>query len=95
MIFFPNRDVAEADPVAAGVTMADARSIFSDLAYLGGFAGLVLVDQDGERLNFTTSWRQIPDVQPPETLVVSRRKTGIAEIELRRDGGAIRVRDIR
>ncbi len=95
VIVFPNSDVSEAALVAAGVATVNARRIYADLAYLGGFTGMLLVDQEGEPLNFTTSWKQIAEVQPPETLVVSPRKTGTAEIELRRDGGAIRVIAIR
>jgi hypothetical protein len=95
VIVFPNHDVAEGDLVAAGVDRANARRIYSELAYLDSLAGMLLVDQEGERLNFTSSWKQIAEVHPPETLVVSQRKTGTAEIELRREGGTIRVRAIR
>lgn len=95
VIFFPNHDVAEADLVAAGVDRANVRRIYSELAYLGSLAGTLLVDQEGERLNFTSSWKQIAEVHPPENLVVSQRKTGTAEIDLKREGGTIRVVAIR
>jgi hypothetical protein len=95
VIFFPERDMAEADLVAGGVDRAVARRIFSELAYLGSLAGTLVVEQEGERLTFTTSWKQLVDVQPPEDLVVSQRKTGTAEVELRRTNGAIRVVAIR
>jgi hypothetical protein len=95
VIFFPDRDVAEADLVAAGVDEALARQIYSGMAYLGSLAGILLVEQEGERLNFTTSWKQFPEVQPPKNLVVSQRKTGTAKIDLRREDGTIRVVAIR
>ena len=95
VIFFPNRDVAEADLVAAGVDTAIARRIYSELAFLGSFAGALIVEQEGERLTFTTAWKRFAEVQPPENLVVSQRKTGTARIELRRENGVIRVVAIR
>lgn len=95
VIFFPNHDVAEADLVAAGVDRAHARRIYSETAYRGSLAGTLLVDQEGERLNFTSSWKQIAELHPPENLVVSQRKTGTAEIDLRLEDGTIRVVAIR
>jgi hypothetical protein len=95
VIFFPDRDLTEADLVAAGVQAAVARRVYSDMAYLGSLAGMLIVDQEGERLQFTSSWKQFADVEPPKHLVVSQRKTGPAEIELRREDGAIRVLAIR
>ena len=65
------------------------------MAYLDSLAGMVVVEQEGERLKFTTSWKQFADVQPPEHLVVSQRKTGPAEIELRRQDDVVRVTAIR
>jgi hypothetical protein len=95
VILFPDRDVAEPELVAAGVDKAMAHRIYTEMAYLGSFAGTVVVEQEGERLAFTTSWKQLADVQPPDRLVVSQRKTGPAEIELTRQDGAIRVTAIR
>jgi hypothetical protein len=95
VIFFPDRDVGEPELVAAGVDKATAHMIYTEMAYLGSFAGAVVVAQEGERLNFTTSWKQVAGVQAPEHLVVSQRKTGPAEIELRRHDGVIRVTAIR
>ena len=95
VIFFPDRDVAEADLVAAGVDTAIARRIYTEMAYLGSMAGKLVVEQEGERLNFTSSWKRFADVQPPGELVVSQRKTGTAAIELRREDGAVRVVAIR
>jgi hypothetical protein len=65
VIFFPDRDVAEAELVAAGVDEAIARRIYSGLAYLGSLAGALVVEQAGERLQFTTSWKQFARVRPP------------------------------
>lgn len=95
LIFFPDRDVTEAELVAAGVDEPIARRIYSEMNYLGNMAGKVVVDQERERLQFTSSWKRFANVQPPATLVVSQRKTGTSEIELRRDDGAIRVVAIR
>ena len=95
VIFFPDRDVAEAELVASGVDKAIAHSIYTDLAYLGSMAGKVVVAQEGERLQFTSSWKQLADVQPPKSLVVSERKTGTAAIDLRREEETIRVVAIR
>jgi hypothetical protein len=95
VIFFPDRDVDEPELVAAGVDRAIAHRIYTEMAYLGGLAGLVVVEQEGQGLAFTTSWKQIADVQPPAHLVVSQRKTGPAEIELRRQDGVVRVSAIR
>jgi hypothetical protein len=79
VIFFPNRDVAEADLVAAGVDKGIARRIYTEMAYLGSMAGKLVVEQEGERLKFTSSWKRFAEVQPPEDLVVSQRKTGTAQ----------------
>jgi hypothetical protein len=95
VIFFPDRDVDEPELVAAGVDQAMADRIYTEMAYLGSFAGKVVVEQEGERLAFTTSWKQLADVQPPDRLVVSQRKTGPAEIEVTRQDGVIRVTAIR
>jgi hypothetical protein len=95
VIFFPDRNVAETELVAAGVDRGIVHRIYTELAYLGSLAGTVVVEQEGETLNFTTSWKQFADVQPPEHLVVSQRKTGPARIELRRRDGIIRVTAIR
>jgi len=95
LILFPDRDVAEAELVAAGADNAIARRVYTEMAYLGSLAGKVVVEQEGERLKFTSSWKRFDDVQPPETLVVSRRKTGIATIELKRENGTTRVVAIR
>ena len=90
-----NREVTEPDLVAAGVDKVLARYIYSEMAYLDGFAGLLVVAQEGEWVQFTTSWKQLDNFQPPKDLVVMRRKTGTADIELRREGGIIRVAAIR
>lgn len=95
LIFFPDRDVPEADLVAAGVDKAIARRIYTDLAYLGGMAGKLVVEQEGERLKFTSSWKRYAELRPPEAIVVSKRKTGPAAIEMRREDGTIRVVAIR
>ena len=92
VVFFPGRNVAERDLVAAGVSKEVTGRIFQDLAYLGSMADLLVVDQDGERLTFTTSWRRYAEVRD---LVVSRRKNGTAAIELRREDGTVRVVAIR
>ena len=95
VIFFPDRDVNEAEAVAEGVDKPIARRIFTEMAYLGSLAGTLVVAQEGERLQFTSSWKQLPDVQPPKSLVVSPRKTGTAAIDLKREDGTIRVVAIR
>jgi hypothetical protein len=94
-IFFPNRDVSEAEAVAGGVNKAIAHRIYTDLAYLGSMAGKIVVVQDGQYLQFTSAWKQLAEVQPPLELVVSKRRTGTAEIELRREAGTVRVVAIR
>ena len=95
VIFFPDRDVAEPELVAAGVDKAIAHRVYTEMAYLGSLAGKVVVEQEGEKVAFTSSWKQIADVQPPDHLVVSQRKTGPAEVELKRQDGIIRVTAIR
>jgi hypothetical protein len=92
VVFFPNRSVAEADVVAAGVGKEIAHRIYSELAYLGSTANLLVVEQDGARLTFTTSWKNVAEVRD---LVVSQRKTGTAEIQLTRENGTVRVVAIR
>ena len=91
VIFFPSREIAEADLVAAGVEMALARRIYSEMGYLGNLAGTLVVAQEGQRLKFTSSWKQFPFIQAPEDVVVSRRKVGIARIDLRQEAGVVRV----
>jgi len=92
VVFFPSRNVAEGDLVAAGVDQELARRIYKELAYLGTMADLLVVEQEGERLTFTTTWRRFAEVRD---LVVSQRKSGQAVIELRREDGTIRVVAIR
>ena len=95
VIFFPDRDVAETELVAGGVDKAIAHRIYTEMAYLGSFAGKLVVAQEGERLQFTSSWKQLADVQPPKELVVSPWKAGRAAIDLRREDGTVRVDAIR
>ena len=64
-----NRGVTEPDLVAAGVDKVLARYIYSEMAYLDGFAGLLVVAQEGEWVQFTTSWKQLDNFQPPKDLV--------------------------
>jgi hypothetical protein len=92
VVFFPARAVGEAELVAAGVSKEVSARIAKDLAYLGSTADLLVVDQDGERLTFTTSWRRYAGVRD---LVVSQRKNGPAAIEMRRENGTIRVVAVR
>ena len=54
-------------------------------------AELVVV-QDGQRLQFTSSWKHSAEVRD---LVVLPRKTGQASIDLRREDGTVRVVAIR
>jgi len=82
VVFFPARPVTEAEVVAAGVAKTTAERIYSELSYLGNTADLLVVEQEGERLTFTTSWRRFARVQD---LVVSPRKTGGSEVVLKRD----------
>jgi len=82
VLFFPARPVTEAEVVAAGVAKTTAGRIYSELAYLGDTANLLVVEQEGERLAFTTSWRRFARVQD---LVASPRKTGGSEVVLKRD----------
>ena len=92
VVFFPARRVAEHDLVAAGVGEEVAKRIYKELADLGGMADLLVVDQEGQRLAFTTSWRRFAEVRD---LVVSPRKKGTSAIELRRENGTIRVVAVR
>ena len=82
--------MSEAEAVAGGVDTAIAHRIYTDLAYLGSMAGKIVVARDGEHLQFTSSWKQLAEVQPPLELVVSKRKTGAAAIELKREAGTVR-----
>ena len=92
VVFFPARTVGEGELVAAGVSKDLAGRIANDLAYLGSTADLLVVDQDGERLTFTTSWRRHAEVRD---LVVSQRKKGASAIEMTRENGTIRVVAVR
>lgn len=82
LIFFPVGSTTMNDLVAAGVPTAAADRIRSELAYLGTTDNLLVVDQDGQRLTFTSAWRRAAQVQG---LVVSPRKTGASQVVLRRD----------
>jgi hypothetical protein len=82
VLFFPARPVTEAEVVAAGVAKTTAERIYSELSYLGDTADLLVVEQKGERLTFTTSWRRFARVHD---LVVSPRMTGESEVVLKRD----------
>ena len=93
MIFFPNRDVTESDLVAAGVDKTIAHRIYTEMAHLGNMTGKLVVEQQGERLAFTSAWHRFAD--PPESLVVSQRKTSTAAIELKRENGIVRVVGVR
>jgi hypothetical protein len=88
VVFFPSRSVAEGDLVAAGADKVVASRIYKELGYLGSMADLLVVDQDGQRLTFTTSWRRFAEVRD---LVVTQRKNGTLAIELRREAETIRV----
>jgi hypothetical protein len=92
VVFFPPRDVPEADLVAAGVNKEIAHRIYKEMAYLGGMARQLVVVQDGQWLQFTTSWKHVAEVQD---LVVLPRKIGTAAIDLTREAGTIRVVAIR
>jgi hypothetical protein len=92
VIFFPSRNVTEGELVGVGVGKEIAHRIYSEMAYLGGMENALVVEQEGQRLNFTTYWKRFAEVQ---ALVVSPRKTGEAKVELRREGGTIRVVAIR
>jgi hypothetical protein len=95
VIFFPDRDVAEAEVVAGGADEAIAHRLYTEMAYPGSFAGKLVVAQEGQRLQFTSSWKQLADVQPPKELVVSPWRAGRSAIDLRREGGTVRVVAIR
>jgi hypothetical protein len=82
VLFFPARPVTEAEVVAAGVATSTAGRIYSELAYLGDTADMLVVEQEGERLAFTTSWRRFARVHD---LVVSPRKMGSSKVLLKRD----------
>ena len=43
VMFFPNRDVSEAEAVAGGTDQAIAHRIYAELAYLGSVAGMLVV----------------------------------------------------
>jgi hypothetical protein len=92
VVFFPNRSVAEEDLVAAGVRKEIAHRIHSELAYLGSTANLLVVEQEGARLTFTTTWKNVAEVRD---LVVSQRKTGTAQIQLTRENGTVRIVAVR
>ena len=92
VLFFPEHAVAQAELVAAGVDKATVGRIYTELAYLGDTTNLLVVEQAGERLTFTSSWRRFARVHD---LVVSRRKTGESEVLLRRDGSVTWVVAIR
>jgi hypothetical protein len=92
VVFFPPREVPEADLVAAGVNKEIAGRIYKEMAYLGGMASALVVVQEGQRLQFESSWKHSAEVQD---LVVLPRKNGTAAIELRREDGSIRVVAIR
>jgi hypothetical protein len=84
ILFFPSRPVTGAELVTAGVPETTVRRILSELAYLGNTSNLLVVDQDGERLAFTTYWRRTARVRD---LVVSPLKKGPSEILVMREGG--------
>jgi hypothetical protein len=92
VVFFPPREVPEADLVAAGVNKEIAGRIYKEMAYLGGMASVLVVVQEGQRLQFTSSWKHSAEVQD---LVVLPRKNGTAAIEMRREDGTVRVVAIR
>ena len=92
VVFFPNRGVAQGDLIAAGVGEHVAERIYTELAYLDSMANPLVVEQEGKRLAFTTSWTRSAEVRD---LVVSQRKNGPAAIELTREDGAARVVAIR
>ena len=92
VVFFPPREIPEADLVDAGVNEEIAGRIYKELAYLGDMASVLVVVQDGQRLQFTSSWKHAAEVQE---LVVLPRKTGAATVDLRRESGTIRVVAIR
>jgi len=93
VVFFPARELAESDLVAAGVTKELADRIFVDMAYLGSMSNVLVVEQEGQRLSFTTSWKHAAEVKD---LVVLPRKNGMAAtIDLRRQDGTVRVVAIR
>jgi len=73
VVFFPTREVEEADLVAAGVTKEVADRIYKEMAYLGSMSNVLVVEQEGRRLNFTTSWKHSAEVRD---LVVLPRKNG-------------------
>jgi hypothetical protein len=88
---FPTRET-EREVVAAGMNEAIAHSIYADMAYLGSMSNALVVQQDGQRLQFTSSWKHVAEVRD---ILVLPRKTGAATIELRREHGAVRVVAIR
>jgi len=92
VVFFPPREVPEADLVAAGVNKEIAGRIYKEMAYLAGMSSELVVVQDGQRLQFTSSWKHSAEVQD---LVVLPRKNGTAAMEMRREGGTVRVVAIR
>ncbi len=86
VVVFPARDVQETELVGAGMPPERAREILSDLAYLGTTANLMIVDQDGERLKFTTYWRRGAKAHD---VVMSRPTTGTLGVRLRKEDGVV------
>ena len=48
VVFFPNREMTEADVVAAGVNKEIADRIYKEMAYLGSMASELVVVQDSQ-----------------------------------------------
>jgi hypothetical protein len=86
VVVFPARHVQEAELVGAGMSAEKAREIVSSVAYLGGTADLMIVDQDGARLGFTTYWQRGAKVRD---VVMSKPTTGTLGVRLRKENGTV------
>ncbi len=63
LILFPDHQVTQSDLVAAGLSEAAAAQVFSKLDYIDvGSRPLIVVLQEGRRLNFTGHWRRFARV---------------------------------
>jgi hypothetical protein len=89
VVFFPSHEMTESDLAAAGVPKEVASRVYAEMAYLGSMSSVLVVEQEGQRLAFTTAWKHVAEVT--DLVVLPRKNGGAATIDLRREDGTIRV----
>jgi hypothetical protein len=92
VVFFPERRVSAEELVARGMPKEAADRIYRDLGYVDvGLGPMLVIDQEGERLAFTSYRRNEVIIRD---LIVEQR-TGRSEILLRKQDGTVSIEGVR